>query len=425
MSEVQCTSNEPCTRSVYLITYSQADIEIVPDKATFITFITDAFNKNGTAKLIQYACAEEKHANGNVHYHAVVKLDKMKRWKGVRNYLSTKYNINVQFTNQFTNYYDGYQYVMKDDKNVLHSDNHPDLSNPPRTAQATQARRQGIVKRSRTRSFDAVDFADVVEKYHIRDKTELLNVVKKQKTEGKRDLALYVLNNVDKSIKIIKTVWDMNNAEKVLKRRNVERMQLLQSAVEGECSPNCEGRWITLAKETLANNGIEVRKFAGSVSETIENGRGKDNNLLLIGTGNCGKTFLLKPLNDIFKTFKNPASGSFAWLGVENAEVIFLNDFRWDSSVIPWKDFLLLLEGDDLHFSAPKTTYSEDIYFDKDTPIFATADDCFKKSQSASIENYMMTLRWKIYKFTYEIPQQRIVKIKPCSRCFAELVLHN
>ena len=63
----------------------------------------------------------------------------------------------------------------------------------------------------------------------------------------------------------------------------------------------------------------------------------------------------------------------YAWLGVEDKELIFLNDFRWPPTIIPWSDVLLLLEGHIVHFAAPKTTYSQDIEFIKDTPIFATA----------------------------------------------------
>lgn len=52
-------------------------------------------------------------------------------------------------------------------------------------------------------------------------------------------------------------------------------------------------------------------------------------NLMLIGVGNCRKTVLLNPLNVLFNTFSKPASGSFAWVRVEEAECILLNDFRW------------------------------------------------------------------------------------------------
>ena len=56
-----------------------------------------------------------------------------------------------------------------------------------------------------------------------------------------------------------------------------------------------------------------------------------------------------------------------------NGFVIFLNDFRWSPQVLPWHDLLLLLEGQTVHLPAPKTRYSKDIVFDKDTPIFCTS----------------------------------------------------
>ena len=79
-------------------------------------------------------------------------------------------------------------------------------------------------------------------------------------------------------------------------------------------------------------------------------------------------------------------------------------DFRCDRTVISWKDdFLLLLEGDELHFPAQKTNYAEYILFDRDTSIVATADGCFEKRPNCGIENYMMTLRWSKFDFTHEI----------------------
>ena len=58
--------------------------------------------------------------------------------------------------------------------------------------------------------------------------------------------------------------------------------------------------------------------------------------------------------------------------GAEQAECIFLNDFRWSPAVIQWHDFLLMLEGQLVHLPAPKSHYAKDIVFEKDTPIFAT-----------------------------------------------------
>ena len=56
---------------------------------------------------------------------------------------------------------------------------------------------------------------------------------------------------------------------------------------------------------------------------------------------------------------------------MEQAEIIFLNDFRWSEKLICWQDLLKLLEGDAVHIAAPKTHFSKDIVMDKDIPVLA------------------------------------------------------
>ena len=81
---------------------------------------------------------------------------------------------------------------------------------------------------------------------------------------------------------------------------------------------------------------------------------------------------MLNPLNEIFRIFSNPVSTTFAWVGAEMAEYIFLSDFRRSPQVIPWHDFLLMLEGQTVDVPAPKTHLAKDLVFDNDTPIFST-----------------------------------------------------
>lgn len=107
--------------------------------------------------------------------------------------------------------------------------------------------------------------------------------------------------------------------------------------------------------EILDKNGISPVFFSTAVKESLLKGSGKNRNLLITGNANCGKTFLLNPLTVIYDTFCNPATGSFASVGVDKAECIFLNDFRWCSQLIPWHDLLLMLEGHVVHLPAPKT----------------------------------------------------------------------
>ena len=70
---------------------------------------------------------------------------------------------------------------------------------------------------------------------------------------------------------------------------------------------------------------------------------------------------MLSPLKKNYRSFCNPATGSFAWVGAEDAERIFLNDFRWNPAIIAWADFLQALEGDTVHLPAPKTFCKQDI----------------------------------------------------------------
>ena len=107
----------------------------------------------------------------------------------------------------------------------------------------------------------------------------------------------------------------------------------------------------------------------------LDKGRGKGPNIFIAGPANCGKTFILDPLRIVYNAFLSPATCSYAWLGVEEKEVIFLNDFRWSSLILPWSDMLQLLEGAVVHFAAPKTVYSKDIELTQITPVFATSKD--------------------------------------------------
>ena len=218
----------------------------------------------------------------------------------------------------------------------------------------------------------------------------------------------------------------MEEAEGVLQRSLLTRLEILRSAKEEECV--CAGLWRACAEDILAKNEISLHVFAKSVLTLLEKGRGKYRNIVIIGPANCGKTFILSPLTKIFKAFCNPATGSFAWVGAENAEVLFLNDFRWSKEIIPWHDFLLLLEGSLVHLPAPKTHFMSDITFEKDTPVFATGKHQLVYVRGGEVddrETEMMAVRWKVFRFSYQIPSDEQRDITPCPTCFANFILEN
>ena len=190
----------------------------------------------------------------------------------------------------------------------------------------------------------------------MRNRTELLAFSNQQRQEGKTDLAEFIVNRGKKVVnEVIATAWEMESAQKTQERQSKSRIEVLHDAYQQKCTCHMDSEWHNCALQLLANNNIAVGNFAGCIKDLLVKGRGKFRNIMLTGPANCGKTFLLNPLNKVFNTFTNPASTSFAWVGAEKAEVVFLNDFRWLPQIIAWHDLLLMPEGQLEHFTSTST----------------------------------------------------------------------
>lgn len=421
-------------RSVYLVTYSQANLELVPSRTDFAMIVKNAFEKSGGGNTLVewWCCCREEHQDGHPHYHIAVKLNRQRRWLSVRNYIAQHNSIQVNFSDGPCNYYEAWQYCAKSDNDIVLSENHPDFSRPPRTTAATKQKRQSAESKTtkpskkRKKAFDALDLHHIVIKNEIKTKTELLRFASKHMQEGRTDVALYVLNNTARAVKVMETCWEMVHAVQNEERESKTRLQLLQDARNKGCVPGCEGQWKELALQTLQRNNCSSEEFALAIRNALVDGRGKGRNILIVGPANCGKTFILKPLCDLFDAFVNPASGTFAWVGVEEAEIIFLNDFRWSERILAWQDMLRLLEGDKVHVPTPKTHFARDIIFDKDTPIFCTAPSRLRNFSHGvvnEVESEMMDVRWKTFTFFRQLNMAEVKDAVSCPGCFADLVL--
>ena len=217
----------------------------------------------------------------------------------------------------------------------------------------------------------------------------------------------------------------MEESEEKAERSKKTRIEILYSQLCEECVAGCNRRWLEMAVDVFERNNIKQEDFGEAVRNVLEKGRGKYRNVYLKGPANCAKTFLLNPLTTVFKAFCNPASTTFAWVGAEEAEVLFLNDFRWSPHIIPWHDLLLLLEGQDVHLPAPKTHYKQDISFKGDTPIFCTAKEELSFVRAGVLderETEMMRVRWRVFALSCQIPEREQVEVSPCPRCYAELI---
>ena len=111
----------------------------------------------------------------------------------------------------------------------------------------------------------------------------------------------------------------------MFERSKLTRVETLEKALDNPCDEICNGQWLQCTKQLLTWNDISIDIFTKAVRNLLDKGRGKHRNILIKGPASTGKTFfLLNPINDVFKSFSNPAATSpFAWVGAEKAEVIF------------------------------------------------------------------------------------------------------
>ena len=423
-----------------------------PHCENFVSMVVAAFSVGpSTAQVTQWACAKEQHKDGNFHYHMIVKLSGSRRWNSVFNHMYENHNVAVNFSSQHCGYNAGYKYVCKNKpiETVLHSPGHPNLQEigSPATKKAMRAfsrKRQSAKQESTTpdqphmskskkrKRLSNGQVSSFLVENNIHRIKELQAAAKQRLDNGESDLNEFVLNKSPKQLNdLISMTWEIHTAPAVLERENQTRMEVLRTFLQKGCVDNCGGRWLENAKEVLRNNSINLYTFADAIRRCIREGRKKGFNIMLVGPFNCAKSFLLNPLELMYKAFMNPASGKYAFVGMDLCEVAILNDFRFSAEQIAWNDLLNLLEGQTTHLPRPKNLYANDmeIHRTNTIPIFATSKSDVEYigpyNQSDKGEDGMMACRWTIFRFTHSIPQEEINRKKcdPCPHCFSKMVM--
>ena len=80
-------------RQVYLITYSRAQEELVPNRETFAELVLAAFPDSKPPFTGVLVLLKERHLDGGFHYHMAIKLQVARRWLQVRNILEYRHGM--------------------------------------------------------------------------------------------------------------------------------------------------------------------------------------------------------------------------------------------------------------------------------------------------------------------------------------------
>lgn len=449
---------DPGPANQFLATYAQADLAVVPSREKFAEIVVNAFNKKDDDIVQQWVCSLESHRVNGVHYHLALKLRDDKRRRkaqvGIRIHMNNK--IHVHFKDWTTCYWDAYRYVSKLDPHHIKSEGHVDLVNPPRTANASRARKRISMERAEALATGSAaakeptkkplkpvllrkeDVGRIVIANDIHDDDGLCALAQAQLTEGKNDLEtfLYRHSKVSDRESIIATAWKMAKSKERADRAKKTRIQLLEEALLLPCASDedsgasCDGRWLPAALEVLERNNYTREYFSSLITNCLRRGRGKGRNLMIIGGTNCAKTFMVMPLVDIYDTFCSPAKGSFNWVGADKKELLLLNDIRYgkdgESKVMAWQELLNLLDGSPLAIDQPKCHFAANAEWRTLQPIIATSDGPIERimpdGRKDTGETNQMVERWVRLDFAYKFnsPDYSLLR---CARCFASLVL--
>ena len=161
--------------------------------------------------------------------------------------------------------------------------------------------------------------------------------------------------------------------------------------------------------------------FSQVVKDSLEKREGNFRNILIKGPANTEKTFLLSPLNVVYRSFSNPATSTFAWVGTEKEEVIFLNDFKNNSMVRSASNARRTARSP----SCPQILLFQDLEFTRDTTIFGTTKHDLVYVKGGLIdesETEMMAVRWHSFQFQRQIREAEQLSIPSCARCIAEFI---
>ena len=270
------------------------------------------------------------------------------------------------------------------------------------------------------------ELADLIRDNGWRSRKPLLEAAAADRTERPALYEAVLRFGAKRLDEVINMVWELEGDD--LEPSGCRVAKLRDAALRMPCV--CGGQWRPAAERLLQIQGLDSAAFRSVVVRALRWGRRKSTNVLIVGEPDGGKSFLLKPLGRIFKSFiRRGQSENFALQGVHGHEICLLQDVRYESFGLPWDDWLAWGEGEEVTVKMPRSHFAESKKYTGTAPLFATMADLFsypitearKHGRNVEKENRQFNSRWAIVRFRNEIPvEERNVALEACGRCAAE-----
>lgn len=239
---------------------------------------------------------------------------------------------------------------------------------------------------------------------------------------------------------LIESVWMWETCDEMLAEAGKSRLAALHAAALGPCA--CSGLWPAHLAKSVAANGISFGELCTDVLHALTEGRSETTPVLVMAglRGGEGKSFFLKPLLELFGheyVFPCPEPGTFPLLDLPGKKVVFLDDWRFDRTVLPFATQCRWYDGSVVRLQRPQNQNGTvgHVTYRGSAPIFATtkADDIQRLAHLAStnpatgqphdINASMCLRRLKVYYYNVRVDKPAGKRIEYCPKCFAQVIL--
>lgn len=263
---------------------------------------------------------------------------------------------------------------------------------------------------------------ELIREHSFRNETELRAFACTEARAGRGALAEFCTKHGHKLKELLQNAWAVSGAPQAMLDSQLTLLEKLQAAAETlPCL--CNDRWIPGAKLILRNNGYSAAMFAAAVRLALQLGAKRGANVALTGVGGCGKSALLEPLQQLYRTMSKPQAGStFPFLHAVDAEIILWQDYAHCEKTLRFTDLLSVFVGETVAIRVPGAANMDHknaapAFYSGRTPMWPT----HIRDQEAHAElRRMMDERFQHFHFATPLPQgQRDTNWIHCAKCCA------
>ncbi len=362
------------------------------DREAFSRLITQAHTECGQ-DVLETVVFQELHGSGKKHNNCLARNEQQYRWKSIAENLWEKHKVRVNFAPHIRTWSEGVVYgkVASEHKPPANLDQNPyqwAKSGAPTKFEDVIPRKWQAGGFTRRTKLTHTAFLELCREHNVQDEDQAWAIALDLEEKGDKGLTTYLMEN--EAAASLAKVERSRQAREAAERAKMSRLEILKAVVtKGKCTCETTGYCHTLMKDVLARNGLDG-KFQRTVIANLRAGRQKKRNLCIVGGTNMAKSFLLKPLTLIFKTYTRPDGGSYQLEDLLGKELVFLNDFEYDDETkrwMTWQFFKNFLEGERVVVGRPKNR-GGNTKFTKDAPVFMTAPQEVTLMRGKKVDQY-------------------------------------